>query len=156
MNQSKYENYENERAIRGQNIFSITIHLPCAPPTVTVCRRCYKWSKKATKKDLAHPEDHLECSLRPIHATPVNTGPFWTRHKKLEAFQTLSKNFATWKLFSIEGAPQFTELLKRLSPANSPIRHCRLVQDSNHTEEKKSGKKTFIQRGSYSSAQLNK
>ena len=70
------------RTIRGHNVFSITIHLPCTPPTVTVCRRCYKRSKKSSQKDLAHPEDHLERSLKPIHATQVNTGPFWTRQKK--------------------------------------------------------------------------
>ena len=70
------------------SVFSITINLtfffgiPCAQPTVTVCCRCYKRSKKASKKDLAHPDDHLEHSLRPIHTTQVNPGPFWTRQKK--------------------------------------------------------------------------
>ena len=34
--------------------------------------------------------------------------------KKLEAFGTSNKNLATLKLFSIEGAPQFTVPLKRL------------------------------------------
>ena len=53
-------------------------------------------------------------ALRPIQATQIASEPFWTRQKKLEAFRTSNKNFATWKLFSIEGAPQFTEPLKRL------------------------------------------
>ena len=39
-------------------------------PPVTVCCRCYKISKKASKKALEvqveHPKDHLERSMRPI------------------------------------------------------------------------------------------
>ena len=71
--------------------------------------------QKASEKALADPRDHLERSLRPIQATQVTPGPFWTRQKKTrEAFWTSNKNLATWNLFSIEGAPQFTEHLKRL------------------------------------------
>ena len=43
-------------------------------------------------------------------------------------------------LFSVEGAPQFTKLLKWLCPANSPIMHRRLVQDQTILKQKKSGK----------------
>ena len=64
---------------------------------VTVCRRCYKRSKKASKKALAHPMDHIESSLRPIQATQVTTaldqiGP----HKKdKKPFGLQIKKFAT-------------------------------------------------------------
>ena len=50
---------------------------------------------KATKKALAHPKDNLEGSLRPIQATQLSPGPFWTRQKRLEAFRTSNKNLAT-------------------------------------------------------------
>ena len=56
----------------------------------------------------------------------MTPGPFWTRQKRLEAFQTLNKNLATWKLFFLEGAPQFTEPLKQLWAhinAYSPVKH---------------------------------
>ena len=39
-----------------------------------------------SKKALAHPKDHLERSLRPIQATVVTPGPFWTRQKRLETY----------------------------------------------------------------------
>ena len=82
--------------------FSITINLPLfflefhvRILALNVCHRCYKRSKKAFKKALAHPEDHLERFLRPIQATRVTSEPFWTRQKRLEAFQISSKNFMT-------------------------------------------------------------
>ena len=42
--------------------------------------------QKASKKALAHLKDHLERSLRPIHATQKTNGPFWTR-QKLKSFR---------------------------------------------------------------------
>ena len=82
VNQSKYKNYENEGPSGAMIFFSITIHLlifffenQCAQLAVTVCCRCYKRSKKASKKALAHPKDHLERSLRPIQATKVTPEP---------------------------------------------------------------------------------
>ena len=89
LNQSKYENDEIEGVIGGHDVFQHTypfiiifFGIPCARLAVTVCRRCYKRSKKASKKALAHPKDHLECSLRPIQATQVTPEQFWTRQKK--------------------------------------------------------------------------
>ena len=57
----------------------------------------------------------LECSLRPHQATQMTPGPLWTRQNIHEAFLTSNKNLVTWKLFSFDGAPQFTEPLKWLS-----------------------------------------
>ena len=119
--------------------------ISCTQPTVTVCCRCYKKSKKASKKDLAHPENYLERFLRPIHATQVIPWPFWTRQKKLEPYKTSNKNVVTWNIFSIEGAPQFTELLKQLCPVYPLVIHCRLVQDPNHIVMKKIWKKYLFQ-----------
>ena len=67
--------------------------------------------QKASKKALAHLKDLLERYQRPIQATQMTPGPFWTRQKRLEACQTLKKYI---KIKSIAGAPQFTEPLKRL------------------------------------------
>ena len=80
----------------------------------TMCPRCYKRFKRASKKALAHPKDRLERSLRQIQATQVTPGPFWTRQKRLEVFQTSNEKLATLNLFSIKGAPHLTETLKRL------------------------------------------
>ena len=79
-----------------------------------MCPRCYRRSKKASKKALAHPKDHLERYLRQIHGTQVAHRQFWTRQKRQKDFRTSNENLATWNLFSIEGAPQFAEPLKRL------------------------------------------
>ena len=52
----------------------------------TVCPRCYRRSKKASKKALAHPKDHLEQSLRPIQATQVTLGHFGPEKIDLKTF----------------------------------------------------------------------
>ena len=41
---------------------------------------------KKPKKDLVHPKDHLKRSLRPLQATQLTPGPFWTRQKRKVAF----------------------------------------------------------------------
>ena len=103
MNQSKYENHENEGAMGGHDgfllanvsIYFILFLIPCVQLAGTVCPRCYRRSKKASKKALAHPKDHLERSLRPIQATQVTPGPFWTKQKRLEDFRTSNENLST-------------------------------------------------------------
>ena len=42
--------------------------------------------QKAPKKALALLKDHLEHYLRPIQATQMTPGPFWTKQKRLEEF----------------------------------------------------------------------
>ena len=82
-------------------VFSINIHLPrfffipCAQLDGTVCPRCYRRSKKASKEAFEHPNDHLERSLRPIQATQGTPGPFWTRQKRLEDFRTSNEKLVT-------------------------------------------------------------
>ena len=83
-------------------LYSINIHLlyfvfaiSWLQPAVTVCCRCYKRSKKASKKALSRPKAHLECFLRPIQATQVTPGQFGTRQKRLEVVWTSNKNLAT-------------------------------------------------------------
>ena len=70
--------------------------------------------QKAAEKALALLKGNLELPLRPIQATQMTTGPFWTRQKRLEAFWTSNRNLVTWNPFSIEGAQKFTEPLKHL------------------------------------------
>ena len=43
--------------------------------------------QKASKKALAHLEDHLERSLRPIQATQMTPRHFWTREKHLGSME---------------------------------------------------------------------
>ena len=68
--------------------FSTTIHLPslffgiARARCDSVLQVIQKVPKKASKNAIGHPKDHLECSLRPIQATQVTPGPFWTRQKK--------------------------------------------------------------------------
>ena len=63
--------------------------------------------QKVLKKVLAHLQDHLECFLRPL-------GHFEIAKKDLKPFKLEIKKNANRNLFSIEGAPQFTEPLKQL------------------------------------------
>ena len=51
--------------------------------------------QKASKKALTHPMDHVEGSLRPIKATQVTHGPFWTSHKRLKVLGTSNQSLAT-------------------------------------------------------------
>ena len=51
--------------------------------------------QKASEKALALLKGNLELPLRPIQATKMTTGPFWTRQKRLEAFWTSNRNFVT-------------------------------------------------------------
>ena len=83
MNQSKYEDHDNEGAV-GANagFFSINIHIPSFF-VIFLCTYCWDCVsqvllevQKAFKKALAHNEDHLECSLRPIEATQMTPGQF--------------------------------------------------------------------------------
>ena len=69
--------------------------------------------QKASEKPLSLPKDPLELPLRPIQATQMTTGPFWTRQKRFEVFWTSNRNLATWKPFSIEGTQQLTKPLKQ-------------------------------------------
>ena len=57
---------------------------------------CVAGVKKGSKrplKDPSHPKDHLECSLRPIQATQVTPGPFWTRQKKTRSLSDFKSQF---------------------------------------------------------------
>ena len=51
--------------------------------------------QKASEKALALLKGNLELPLRPIQATQMTTGPFWTRQKRLEAFWTSNRNLVT-------------------------------------------------------------
>ena len=106
--------------------FSIFFFIPCAQLAGTVRPRCYRRSTKAYKKALTHLKDH---SLRPIQETQMISGPFGTTQKRLEAFWTSNTNLATWKLFSNEGAQQFTESLKWLCADNN--KKLQMVYDIN-------------------------
>ena len=100
--------------------FRVNIHLPkkkwipCAQLAGTVCPRCYIRSKKASKKALAHSKDHLEISLRPIQATQVTPGPFWTEQKKTRSLWDFKLKFGDLKPIFHWRSAQFTEPLKRL------------------------------------------
>ena len=91
--------------------------IPCAQLAVTVCCSCYKRSKKASKKALAHPKDHLECSLRPIQATQLTPWPFWTGQQKKNPLDFKWKSDDLKPIFHWR-SPQFTESLKRLCTSN--------------------------------------
>ena len=107
--------------------------IPCAQLTGPVYLRCYrneKWGgqggpgsqvlikvQNVSKKALAHPKDHLEHFLRPIQATQLTPGPFWTGQKRQNDFRISNENLATWNLVSIKWAQQFTEPLKQLCAA---------------------------------------
>ena len=68
----------------------------------------WTFSPKVLEKYLALLQDNLEIPLRPIQATQMTSGPFWTRQKMLEAIGTSNRNFiegiiSPWFMF--EGAP---------------------------------------------------
>ena len=89
----------------------------------TACWDCvfqvFQEVQKSSKNALIHIQDHLERSMRQIQATQMTPGPFWTIQKRLVAFCPSNKNLATWKLFFVEGAPQFTEPRKLLWPCSA-------------------------------------
>ena len=51
--------------------------------------------QKAFEKALTLLKDHLERPLKLIQATQMTTGPFCTRQKRFEVFQTSNRNLAT-------------------------------------------------------------
>ena len=94
VNQSKYDDHENEGAF-GQSInvnFPHFLNSMCAPFLDCVFQIVQK-VQKSSKKALAHLKYHLERYLRLIQATQMIPGPFWTR-QKIEAFLTSNQNLA--------------------------------------------------------------
>ena len=79
-------------------------------PSLLGCASLCQSTCRGDRQDWA-AKDNLELPLRPIQATQMTTGPFWTRQTRLEAFWTSNRNLATWKRFSIEGAKLFTKAL---------------------------------------------
>ena len=62
--------------------------ISCAQLAGTVC------PKKAPKKARAHFKDYLERSLRPIQATQMTPGPFWTK----KDFKYFGLQIKIWQL----------------------------------------------------------
>ena len=49
---------------------------------------------------------HIELPLRPIQATQITTGPFWTRQKRFEVFWISNRNLVEGIVSTIKGFPK--------------------------------------------------